>query len=201
MGRTKLFTDEEAISSIADVFTAHGYGATSIAMLTDATGLGKQSLYNSLGDKQTLYLKSVDHVTARYGEIVNQMDAAPSGFAAIELFFERIVMVCASNDPIENACIICSGLLEGIDDVVINGTLCTKWGMTHAVLVTAIKRGQADGSIVAAESATELADFLMATMSGLRVVSRAIRQPARLRKTVTRALNMLKATEVKSKRK
>jgi TetR/AcrR family transcriptional regulator, transcriptional repressor for nem operon len=201
MGRTKLFTETDAIDSIADVFTAHGYGGTSIAMLTDATGLGKQSLYNSFGDKQSLYLKAIDCATARYAILVDVMDSAPTGLTAIQRFFEHIISSCLNSDASANSCIISSGLLEGIDDPVINGTLCSKWNHTHGMLATAIKRGQVDGSIQTKDSAIELADCLMIVMSGLRVTSRAVRQPTRLRKIVNRALALLHDTEVRRMKK
>lgn len=196
MGRTKLFSDDEVINNVADVFATHGYGGTSISMLTDATGLGKQSLYNTFGDKQSLYLKAVDCATARYSEVSQLMDAAQSGMAAIQIFFGTLIKACTSNNPAEHSCIVSAGLLEAIDDDSINGTLCVKWNISHAMMVSAIKRGQADGSIHKNGSPSELADFLMTVVSGLRVSSRAVRQAARLRKTVNRALALLREGEV-----
>ena len=196
MGRTKLFSDDEVINNVADVFATHGYGGTSISMLTDATGLGKQSLYNSFGDKQSLYLKAVDCATARYGGVSQLMDAAPSGMAAIQIFFEALIKACMSNDPAEHSCIVSSGLLEAIDDDAINSTLCSKWNISHALMVAGIKRGQTDRSINKIGSPVELADFLMTIISGIRVSSRAVKQATRLRKTVKRALALLRESEV-----
>jgi TetR/AcrR family transcriptional regulator, transcriptional repressor for nem operon len=196
MGRTKLFTDEEVMDSVADVFAAHGYGGTSISMLTDATGLGKQSLYNSFGDKQSLYLKAVDCATSRYARVNSAMAGAPNGFAAIQRFFYSILQACASADPAENSCIVSAGLLESIDDAAINQTLCSKWAASHAMLLAAIKRGQADGSITAKDSPAELADYLMTLVSGLRITRRAVHQLPRLRKTVQRGLAILRESEV-----
>jgi TetR/AcrR family transcriptional regulator, transcriptional repressor for nem operon len=197
MGRTKLFSDDEVINNVADVFATHGYGGTSISMLTDATGLGKQSLYNSFGDKQSLYLKAVDCSTARYGEVSQLMDAAPNGMAAIQIFFETLIRACSSSNPAEHSCIVSAGLLEAIDDDAINNTLCSKWNTSHAKMVGAIKRGQTDGSIRKNGSPAELADFLMTVVSGMRVSSRAVKQASRLRKTVNRALALLRESEVR----
>jgi TetR/AcrR family transcriptional regulator, transcriptional repressor for nem operon len=197
MARTKLFSDDDVINNVADVFATHGYGGTSISMLIDATGLGKQSLYNSFGDKQSLYLKAINCTTARYGEISALMDAAPSGMAAIEIFFESLVKACMSNDPVEHSCIVSSGLLEAINDDVINNILCSKWRNSHAMIERTIKRGQADGSIHKNDSPAELADFLIAVVSGIRVSSRVVTQASRLRKTVNHALALLRESEVK----
>jgi TetR/AcrR family transcriptional regulator, transcriptional repressor for nem operon len=196
MGRTKLFSDDEVINNVADVFATHGYGGTSISMLTDATGLGKQSLYNSFGDKQSLYLKAVDCATERYGEVSALMDAAPSGMAAIQIFFDNLTKACSSNNPVEHSCIVSSGLLEAIDDSAINSILSAKWNASHHMMVAAIKRGQADGSISKNGSPAELADFLMTVVSGMRVSSRAVKQASRLRKTVNRALSLIRESEV-----
>ncbi|MBC7940790.1 MAG: helix-turn-helix transcriptional regulator, partial [Chitinophagaceae bacterium] len=76
MGRQRLFSDDEVIEGVADLFAARGFKGTSVQMLADACGLGKQSLYNSFGDKQTLYLKALDCASARFGAVVDEMARA-----------------------------------------------------------------------------------------------------------------------------
>jgi TetR/AcrR family transcriptional regulator, transcriptional repressor for nem operon len=173
MGRNRDFSEEAVLDSVADVFVANGYGGTSIQMLSDATGLGKQSLYNTFGDKRALYLKSVECAVARTREVLPAMQAAPDGKGAIYAFFEYAGNQCASSVPAENACIVSMGLLEGIDDAQIDNLIKQKWAATQTMLKTEIIRGQRDGSIANLAPAQELADFLMSLMSGARVNARA----------------------------
>lgn len=191
MGRPKSFSESEVIQGVADVFSAHGFKGTSVQMLVDASGLGKQSLYNSFGDKQSLYLKALDCAAARFGVVSEAMNNAPNGRDAIHVFFEHLLGQCLSADPSEQACIVSAGLLEGLSEPPITDALRTKWTTSHALLKATVIRGQEDGSIGADGPARELADILMALMGGLRVSARAVDDPSRLRATIKRTLSLL----------
>ena len=66
-----------------------------------------------------------------------------------------------------------------------------KWQGTHALLKSAIVRGQADGSVANSGRPQDLADHLMAAMSGLRVMARTQPGAARLKRVVAQALSAL----------
>jgi TetR/AcrR family transcriptional regulator, transcriptional repressor for nem operon len=191
MGRHRDFSDEDVLNAVADVFSAHGYKGTSIQMLIDASGLGKQSLYNSFGDKRTLYLKSVEHAASRYATPAAKMQAAPTGREGVDYFFSYLLGQCVSDDPANNACIVSAGLIEAIKDDDIAEMLGAKWTETHSLIKKEVARGQQDGSIANTASANELADFLISLMSGLRVSARATQDPRRLKRIVQSGLKML----------
>lgn len=85
------FDEGEVINAAITVFWRHGYAATSISDLTDATGLSRSSLYQRFGDKDGLFrealaaytqrtldrMKSVEALTAR-----ETVDAILRGFLA-----------------------------------------------------------------------------------------------------------------------
>jgi TetR/AcrR family transcriptional regulator, transcriptional repressor for nem operon len=191
MPRERNFSEAQVIDHAADVFSAHGYGGTSVAMLAEATGLGKQSLYNAFGDKQALYLKAVDCAVARYGAVALAMRDAASGRAALHAFFDHLVKNCASGDPAQQSCIVSSGLLEAIDDPTVRMSLQSKWQSSHELLRAAVERGQRDGSVKNMAPSAQLADMLMSMMSGLRVAARVDADPARLSAALALALKVL----------
>ncbi len=191
MAREKQFDDAAVLESAADLFAAHGYQGTSLAMLLDATGLGKQSLYNSFGDKRDLYLKAVECAAARYLAVQRQMELAPSGLDAVAVFFDQLVGHCASTDPARKSCIVSAGLLEGIDDEIIATRLRDKFFGTHELLRAAVERGQKDGSVRNSTASAALADLLLSVMGGLRVSAQAEFDCARLQRTVALALSVL----------
>lgn len=193
MGRPKAFSEDDVMQGVADVFSTHGFKGTSVQMLVDASGLGKQSLYNCFGDKQTLYLKALDCATGRFGSVAQLMAQAPNGRRAVDLFFEQILSQCASAEPTEQACIVSSGLLEGVSEQPIAQALRAKWSATQALLQGAVHRGQKDGSIAASDPADELAELLMTLMAGLRVSARACTNPSALGKAAARVLALLDA--------
>ena len=191
MAREKQFSEAQVLDEVADLFTSHGYQGTSLAMLLDATGLGKQSLYNCFGDKRALYLKSLDCSTARYQAVHEQMRSAATGRAAVECFFDHVVGKCDSAEAADKSCIVAAGLLEAVDDALIVQTLRAKWAASHEVLRAAVERGQKDGSIRNPAPSAALADLLLALMAGLRVNARADLGAARLQHSVDLALAVL----------
>lgn len=191
MSREKQFSEAVVLEDVADVFSSHGYQGTSLAMLLDATGLGKQSLYNSFGDKRALYLKSVECSVARYKAVESRMQAAPTGRAALAMYFDHVIGKCDSADPADKSCIVAAGLLEGVDDPLIVQTLRAKWAGSHEMLRAAVERGQKDGSIRNRAPSAALADLLLAVTAGLRVNARAEFGKARLQRTVELALAVL----------
>ena len=191
MARDRNFSEAEVLERAADVFSTHGYGATSVAMLCEATGLGKQSLYNTFGDKQALYLKAVDCAVGKFGAAVAGMRAADTGRAALHVFFSGLVEVCASGAPALQSCIVTTGLLETADDPELRLSLRAKWQASHELLRGAVERGQKDGSIANPAPSAGLADLLMSLMSGLRVTARVDDSRARLQATVDLAMKLL----------
>ena len=191
MAREKQFSEAQVLDEVADLFTSHGYQGTSLAMLLDATGLGKQSLYNCFGDKRALYLKALDCSTARYQAVQAQMQAAATGRAALKCFFDHVVGKCDSAAASDKNCVLASGLLEAVDDALIVQTLCAKWAASHELLRSAVERGQKDGSLRNPAPSAALADLLLALMAGLRVNARAGFGAARLQRTVDLALAVL----------
>jgi TetR/AcrR family transcriptional regulator, transcriptional repressor for nem operon len=191
MSRSKSFSPASTLQQVADVFVERGYDGASLAQLEAASGLGKQSLYNAFGDKKAMYLSAVECATARWASVQALMKSAPNGRLAVDRFFDRLAQDCASGDAQRHSCIVSAGLLEGIDDLDIQARLHCKWQSTHALLKDAIVRGQADGSIATHTRPQDLADHLMTTMSGLRVMARTQPGAARLKRVVAQALSVL----------
>ncbi len=162
-----------------------------MSMLTEATGLGKQSLYNAFGDKEALYLKALDFASVRFGARLGGIENAPTGQAMVREFFSVLLTAFMSPNPAENNCILASGLLEGLGGELVPDKLCSLWQGNHKFLTQAVQLGQRDGSIRKDLSASELADILMTLMSGLRVSARALKQKGKLKIVAQNCLEIL----------
>jgi TetR/AcrR family transcriptional repressor of nem operon len=191
MPRERDFSEPEVLDRLTAVFSTHGYAGTSLALLQEATGLGKQSLYNTFGDKQSMYLQAIDCAVQRAAGVAAAMQAAKDGRAALVLYFDFIVQSCASADPAQKNCIVTSGLLEGLGEAPLSWELTHRWQATHELLRSAAERGQRDGSIASPAPSAELAELLIALTSGLRVAARAGRSRAQMERLVSLALGVL----------
>ncbi|WP_347558015.1 TetR/AcrR family transcriptional regulator [Robbsia sp. KACC 23696] len=191
MARERSFSEPEVLNRLTDVFNTHGYAGTSLALLQEATGLGKQSLYNTFGDKQTMYLQAIACAVHRGDHVIAAMRDAADGRAALRVFFDAMVESCASNNPVHQNCIVTSGLLEGVDEAPLASALTSRWHATYGLLHAAVERGQADGSIVNATPSAELAEWLVALISGLRVAARAGRSRTQMDRLVALTFGLL----------
>ena len=95
----------DAITALAEVFREHGYSGSSLAVITQQTGLGKSSLYHFFPDgKQAMAEAVLEEVTRWFTEHVfsplRDPDSPKRGienmFAAVDEYFrsgERICLV------------------------------------------------------------------------------------------------------------
>ena len=58
-GRPKAFDRDAVLEKALELFWEKGYAATGIGELTAHMGIGRQSLYDTFGDKQALYLEAL----------------------------------------------------------------------------------------------------------------------------------------------
>ena len=56
MGNTPKYEMDEVLTKIMRQFQRHGYSATTIRDLEEATGLYRGSLYHAFGDKREMFL-------------------------------------------------------------------------------------------------------------------------------------------------
>ncbi|EGJ08734.1 TetR/AcrR family transcriptional regulator [Rubrivivax benzoatilyticus] len=191
MPRERCFSEAEVLERLTDVFAAHGYTGTSLALLQQATGLGKQSLYNAFGDKQAMYLQAIDCATRRAAHVAAAMQGASDGRAALQAFFAAMLDDCASPDPGRKSCIVTTGLVEGLDEAPLAWALTSRWQATHELLRASVERGQRDGSVANQAPSADLAELLAALVSGLRVAARAGRSRQQMERLAALTLGVL----------
>src|SRR5438093_12545846 len=92
MPRPKSFDEDVVLDQAVELFWERGYDGTSLADLEAHLGLGRQSLYNTFGDKQALFLKALERYRrdAAQGPIAH-LAAPGAGFADIRKYFTAMV--------------------------------------------------------------------------------------------------------------
>ena len=91
MARPKSFDPDTVLAKAMDVFWEQGFEAASISDLTSAMGINRFSLYDTFGDKHTLYLKALDWYFEKVvGPHVEKISAIDS-LDALEAYFSMII--------------------------------------------------------------------------------------------------------------
>ena len=87
-GRPKNFDRHEALDKAIVLFWERGYSATGLGELTEHMGIGRQSLYNTFGDKHSLYLEALAHyIDQRMLQIAETLEAEVSPMANLGQLF------------------------------------------------------------------------------------------------------------------
>ena len=63
MARTKEFNEDQALDKAIEIFWHKGYNGTSAQDLVNHLGLSRSSLYDTFGDKQKLFVKSLKTIS------------------------------------------------------------------------------------------------------------------------------------------
>src|SRR3954469_15029739 len=60
MARSKDFDEQEVLNKAVNLFWLKGYNGTSMQDLVDTLGISRSSLYDTYGDKHTLFVKALE---------------------------------------------------------------------------------------------------------------------------------------------
>ncbi|MEQ8393017.1 MAG: TetR/AcrR family transcriptional regulator [Thalassospira sp.] len=111
MGRLKTFDEEAVLQNIMRVFWQHGYVGTTFSRLEADTGLTGRSLINAFGEKDDLFLKSLEHYCAETRVWLTPLADDPT-IANIIAFF-RDIANALSSDPRNFGCLMVNTVFEG----------------------------------------------------------------------------------------
>ena len=171
-GRPREFDESTALQQAMTAFWRHGYDAVSIDDLQDATGLARQSLYRTFGDKRTLFVRALDF----YGEqmIGPVVDALNSDGRAIDNIHRVFKMwEAGATLPDGPGCMIvntCSQFLNADEDVT--ALVLKHQGGIASAFQDALKRAQDEGDVDPAINARGMGRTFACVVGGLMGLSR-----------------------------
>lgn len=88
MVRPRKFERAEVVEAALLLFWKQGFAATSIGELSEATGLGRQSLYNTFGDKSGLFLETLAMYRSRLEAGLVPLEAPDAGLPELRAYIE-----------------------------------------------------------------------------------------------------------------
>lgn len=170
MARTKNFNKEEILDKAVELFWTKGYNATSANDLVENLGLSRSSLYDTYGDKRTLFVTALKRYRS---EIVNKMLLLVENSTDIKKTIKEIFGLAIEQDihsKISKGCFMVNSAIElSTSDEEIAAIVLANQNDIVAAFEIAISKGQNLGQITANFNANHLANFLYNSISGIRV--------------------------------
>jgi TetR/AcrR family transcriptional repressor of nem operon len=174
MARCKEFDEEAVLASAVALFTRQGYNATSAQDLVDNLGISRSSLYDTYGDKRTLFIKAlVKYREERTNELIAFIDQSDDVVKGIKHIFYKM-QEAALHGELDKGCFILNSTIEmAPHDAEIAGIVNDNMQVVEDALYRALKRGQDDGQVNKSHSARALARFIFNNISGIRIAAKS----------------------------
>ena len=191
-GRPRKFDVDKALEKAMLVFWHNGYEGSSLSDLTAAMEINRPSLYGTFGDKEQLFIRSLERYLENYGtKGVAQLSKYADLTEAIAAFFNCVVEQL-TNSQLPAGCLIANCTLECGDRFAKIGRCLNQY---HAEIETALynrlQLAQAQGQISEAEDIGALAQFFTMTMLGMGVMARNNCNPVVIKQLAKTAMRVL----------
>ena len=172
-GPDKQFNPDIALDKAMRLFWAKGYAATSLSELLEAMEIGRKSLYDTFGNKRSLYIKALE----RYSQTtVHEIYRALNNPDRPALENVRAVMrdlAALHGAPKSPGCLLGVSMAQfRTDDKEMAAVLRKHMARVESAYFKAFKKAQADGALKPATNVRNLARLFMSTHQGLALIGR-----------------------------
>lgn len=190
MGRSKEFDENVVLKKAMELFWEQGYEKTSLSDLVEHMGIHRRSLYDTFGDKHTLFLKTIDY----YEELIKKevqfgILHTETAKQAIQFVFDFMI------EGYENrpwGCLIVNSATEmGLRDKEVKEKTEAVFMHTEHLLADLVRKGQQTGEFSCDYNAEVLAEILQNTLLGIRVHLRTSTSKEKLHRIASFFLDLL----------
>jgi TetR/AcrR family transcriptional regulator, transcriptional repressor for nem operon len=192
MARPKQFDREDALTKAIDVFRKHGYASASTEALLEGIGIGRQSLYDTFGDKRRLYLEALRRYNSRsVSAALAHIESAPSALKGIE----NLLLDYVTRGPAEHAlgCMGINSICEfGRGDLDVREINRASGAALQTAFTKALRRAKAAGEVPESLQERDAAQFILATLAGTKVHAKGGASAATLKQIARFAIQALK---------
>lgn len=170
----KTFNIDKTLDDAMRVFWSRGYEATSMRDLIQGMGINRGSLYDTYGDKRSLFVAALRHYDKQYRKThLAKLEREHSPKKAIAALFAGWVDL-VTTDTDRRGCFLTNTALElSAHDAEIGDIVATSQRETEHFFRRLIKSGQSIGEIDQDLDPTQNARLLLASLIGLLVLARS----------------------------
>ncbi|NER31337.1 MAG: TetR/AcrR family transcriptional regulator [Symploca sp. SIO1C4] len=193
MARHKEFDREDVLNKAMEVFWCYGYQATSVQELVESMGINRGSLYDTFGDKNSLFQAALAHYNETVvTKAIAHLEAPGAAKAAIVNHFYSLVNHAVA-DSQRKGCLLTNSAVELCShDLDAATRISANLQRVENAFKKALVRAQEKEEISSQHDINALASFLTCTLQGLQVISKVNPDPEVLQKIAEVALSVLK---------
>lgn len=191
MARNKEFNRDEALEHAMLLFWQRGYEGATTDELLSAMGIGRQSLYDTFGDKQALFDEALrcyhEQQKGTLGERLRQVETP---FATLTTFLDHFAYMTEAERA--RGCMgINATTAGGRRDPRVTALARDAARFFEDMLARLVAAAQADGDIAETVDPQNAARFLYTALQGLTIRAQAGATPDELRSTAAFAIKAL----------
>ena len=166
----KTFQDDQVIEKIMSLFWQQGYYHTSMDEIVATSGVKKQSLYNAIGDKHTLYLRALSRyhqqTLTSCTQAMQQLEqSGADALTVLSMLFSRDL----TNTDQPAGDLMANAVAEfGTTDTDVQQAVDWFYNDYLTLMSAVILKGQASQQIINTQSSTALAQALLEARIGLQ---------------------------------
>lgn len=196
-GPEKRFDRTAVLETAMELFWANGYEGTGLTELTRRMGIGRQSLYDTFGDKHRLFREALAHYfETRVGPVISTLRSGNPPLENLRDCFalwEKLGEEGArTGHPC--GCMVGNSLAElAGHDEQIAGILRRYLLALEDAMSENFRRGQESGEFADDVDARDLARTVITGIQGLALLSRVARDPGVLQSVKRVTMRMVKA--------
>jgi TetR/AcrR family transcriptional regulator, transcriptional repressor for nem operon len=190
MARKIEFEHAQVLQSALALFWSKGYQNTTVRDLSAATGLNESSLYNSFGNKHTIFMRTLKLYQQTMSGQMMKLANDHSGREAIERMWRWLAE--STTGDTRPGCMLLNAANEiGHEDEAVGNYVVLAYQRLEDMVCDLITKGQQAYEINTTHDARKLARFMVLTFQGLKSSSVLNQAPQHVDEVVDVILSVL----------
>ena len=190
-GPSKQFDTDTALAKAMEVFWAHGYEATSLSELLKNMRIGKKSLYDTFGNKRSLFLKTLEYyANILIKDMQERLLAEGSPLENLEALLRHWQVMHSQLGS--HGCMFGTNIADfSTDDKEVSKVMRAYLQEMEDTFMATLTRAQKVGELKPEANIRNLARLLLCTAQGMALLGRVMESDTVLEGTVTAAITAL----------
>ncbi|MBE1442765.1 TetR/AcrR family transcriptional regulator [Paenibacillus sp. OAS669] len=192
MARNKEFEESAVLDKAMRLFWEQGYEKTSMTDLVEHMGIHRRSLYDTFGDKHTLFLKAMDRFGDQFSvAIANGVKRSKTAVEALQFIFDFMIRLNVDVDLPAGCLMVNSAVELAARDAEVDTRSIKAFTSAEQQLKEIIIWGQRDGEFTSDYDAEEMAEYLHNALVGIRVAARTSVSKEKLQRIANLSMKLL----------